>query len=33
MLTISNLTKTYDNGVKALDGVDLTIAKGMFGLP
>ncbi|QYX66222.1 ABC transporter ATP-binding protein [Shewanella putrefaciens] len=32
MLTISNLTKTYDNGVKALDGVDLTIAKGMFGL-
>lgn len=32
MLTISNLTKTYDNGVKALDGVDLTISKGMFGL-
>ncbi|PTA50642.1 ABC transporter ATP-binding protein [Shewanella morhuae] len=32
MLTISNLTKTYDNGVKALDGVDLIITKGMFGL-
>lgn len=32
MLTISNLTKIYDNGVKALDGVDLTISKGMFGL-
>lgn len=32
MLTITNLTKTYDNGVKALDGVNLTISKGMFGL-
>lgn len=32
MLTISNLTKTYDNGVRALDGVNLSISKGMFGL-
>lgn len=32
MLTISNISKTYDNGVKALDNVNLTIAKGMFGL-
>ncbi len=31
-LTISNLTKTYDNGVKALNGVSLTIPTGMFGL-
>lgn len=32
MLTIKNLSKTYDNGVKALDKVNLEIPKGMFGL-
>ncbi|BFM12876.1 ABC transporter ATP-binding protein [Simiduia litorea] len=32
MLEIRNLTKTYDNGVKALDDVCLTIERGMFGL-
>ncbi|QSX38435.1 ABC transporter ATP-binding protein [Shewanella sedimentimangrovi] len=32
MLSINNLTKTYDNGVKALNGVTLDIPKGMFGL-
>ncbi len=32
MLTIKNLSKTYDNGVKALDDVNLEIPKGMFGL-
>ncbi len=32
MLTISNLSKTYDNGVKALNKVDLNVPKGMFGL-
>jgi ABC-2 type transport system ATP-binding protein len=32
MLTIKGLSKTYDNGVKALDDVSLTIPKGMFGL-
>lgn len=32
MLTIKNITKTYDNGVKALNNVSLTIPKGMFGL-
>ncbi|MEM7657441.1 MAG: ABC transporter ATP-binding protein [Bacteroidota bacterium] len=31
-LTIQQLTKVYPNGVKALDGVDLTIENGMFGL-
>lgn len=31
-LTISNLNKTYNNGVKALDDVNLTIGPGMFGL-
>ncbi|MCL7987542.1 ABC transporter ATP-binding protein [Sphingobacterium sp. lm-10] len=31
-LLINNLTKTYDNGVKALDGIDLHIKPGMFGL-
>jgi ABC-2 type transport system ATP-binding protein len=31
-LKINNLTKTYDNGVKALNGVTLTIPTGMFGL-
>jgi ABC-2 type transport system ATP-binding protein len=32
MLTIQNLTKTYSNGVKALNNVTLEIPKGMFGL-
>ena len=32
MLTISNLSKTYNNGVRALDNVNLNIPKGMFGL-
>lgn len=32
MLTISNITKTYDNGVKALNAVNLKIDKGVFGL-
>lgn len=31
-LEIKNLSKTYDNGVKALQDVSLTIEKGMFGL-
>src|SRR5690606_14360666 len=31
-LVIENLTKTYKNGVKALDDVSLTIGPGMFGL-
>ena len=31
-LVISNLSKTYDNGVKALNNINLTISKGMFGL-
>ncbi|MFD2742197.1 MULTISPECIES: ABC transporter ATP-binding protein [Sphingobacterium] len=31
-LRINSLTKTYDNGVKALDGIDLAIQPGMFGL-
>jgi ABC-type multidrug transport system ATPase subunit len=32
MLQISNLSKTYSNGVKALSDVNLSIDKGMFGL-
>ena len=32
MLSISGLTKTYANGVRALDGVTLTIKPGLFGL-
>lgn len=32
MLEINNLSKTYANGVKALDGVTLNVPKGMFGL-
>ena len=32
MLTIENLTHVYGNGTRALDGVSLTIPKGMFGL-
>ena len=31
-LKISNLSKTYPNGVRALDNVNLTISNGMFGL-
>ncbi len=31
-LTIQNLTKTYKNGVKAIDNLDLEIGTGMFGL-
>ncbi|HEX8154726.1 MAG TPA: ABC transporter ATP-binding protein [Thermoanaerobaculia bacterium] len=32
MLKLSSLTKTYANGVRALDGVDLHIGSGLFGL-
>lgn len=32
MLKITNLSKTYSNGVKALKDVNLTIGTGMFGL-
>ena len=32
MLSINDITKTYANGVKALNGVNLSISKGMFGL-
>lgn len=32
MLTIRDLSKTYANGVRALDGVSLDIPRGMFGL-
>lgn len=32
MLVISNLNKTYPNGVRALNDVNLKISKGMFGL-
>lgn len=31
-LTITNLSKTYSNGVQALDNVSLTIPNGLFGL-
>jgi ABC-2 type transport system ATP-binding protein len=31
-LQITNLSKTYSNGVKALNDINLTINKGMFGL-
>src|SRR5688500_19310263 len=31
-LVIENLSKTYPNGVRALDDVSLTIPRGMFGL-
>lgn len=31
-LLINNLTKTYPNGVKALNGINLEITNGMFGL-
>ncbi|MFN7552674.1 MAG: ATP-binding cassette domain-containing protein, partial [Pseudomonadota bacterium] len=32
MLTIKNLSKTYANGVRALNHVSLDIPKGLFGL-
>lgn len=32
MLSIQDLNKTYSNGVKALDGVSLSIPQGMYGL-
>jgi len=32
MLTINGISKTYDNGVKALNNVNLSIEKGLFGL-
>ncbi len=32
MLKITALSKTYPNGVQAMNDVDLDIAKGMFGL-
>jgi ABC-type multidrug transport system ATPase subunit len=32
MLTIKQLNKTYSNGVKALDNLNLTVKQGMFGL-
>lgn len=32
MLTIKGLSKTYSNGVRALDRVDLAIGRGLFGL-
>jgi ABC-2 type transport system ATP-binding protein len=31
-LRIENLSKTYSNGVKALDNVSLSIPPGMYGL-
>ena len=31
-LVINNLTKTYKNGVKAIDDLNLEIGTGMFGL-
>ena len=31
-LIISNVSKTYPNGLKALNNINLTIDKGMFGL-
>ncbi len=31
-LTITNLSKTYPNGVRALKNVSLTVGNGMFGL-
>jgi len=31
-LVIDNLSKTYSNGIKALQHVSLEIPKGMFGL-
>ena len=33
LLNISNLSKTYANGVQALKTINLDIDNGMFGLP
>jgi ABC-2 type transport system ATP-binding protein len=32
LLTLSHLSKTYPNGVRALDDVSFTIDRGLFGL-
>ena len=32
MLKIKDISKTYDNGVKALNNVNINIPKGLFGL-
>ena len=32
MLRIENLVHVYPNGTRALDGVNLTLPRGMFGL-
>ncbi|HYR29673.1 MAG TPA: ABC transporter ATP-binding protein [Thermoanaerobaculia bacterium] len=32
MLSISRISKTYPNGVRALDGVSLEVGRGLFGL-
>ena len=32
MITIRSLSKTYANGVRALDDISLDIPRGMFGL-
>ena len=32
MLTVTDLTRTYPNGTRALRGVNLTIGRGLFGL-
>jgi ABC-type multidrug transport system ATPase subunit len=32
MLTVTGLSKTYDNGVRALDRIELKVGNGMFGL-
>ncbi|MEE4301276.1 MAG: ABC transporter ATP-binding protein [Pseudomonadales bacterium] len=32
MLTLENVTRTYPNGVRALDGISLEVPRGMFGL-
>lgn len=32
MLVLNSVSKTYDNGVKALDNISLTIPKGLYGL-
>ncbi|MEM6929387.1 MAG: ABC transporter ATP-binding protein, partial [Myxococcota bacterium] len=31
-LVVKNLSKTYPNGIRALDGVSLTVDSGMYGL-
>ena len=32
LLKLKNLSKTYPNGVKALDNISIEISSGMFGL-